>query len=327
VTALSNDAIRRLRDVVELPDLSNTRYEPVEFVARGGMGVVFRARDRELNREVALKVLSTVHLSDDARARMLREARVLARLEHPGIVPVHDVGTLPDGRVFYTMKLVRGSRLDDYARTHRDLNDLLRVFLRVCEAVAFAHAEGVVHRDLKPGNIMVGAFGEVLVMDWGVAKILGAADGAESAPGAAEKPAARGAGESTATGSVLGTPGYMAPEQERGETALVDRRSDVFALGALLRYLAESASGTAGVPRRLRAIHERASAPEAAERYQRVEALCEDMNRYMTGLSVSAYREPWYERAARLARRHRTAIVLVLTYLLMRILVFLADRF
>lgn len=327
MTRLSGDAIRRLQGVVELPDLSGTRYEPIEFVARGGMGVVFRVRDRDLDRDVALKVLSTVQMNEDARARMLTEARVLARLEHPGIVPVHDVGALPDGRVFYTMKFVRGSRLDEYAAARRDLNDLLRVFLRICEAVAFAHAEGVVHRDLKPGNIMVGAFGEVLVMDWGVAKILGT--GGEAAPAPPVRPVdpPDGTPETTATGSILGTPGYMAPEQARGEPALVDARSDVFALGALLRLLAESAAGAErGVPRRLRAIHARAAAAEPAGRYASVEALADDVIRYMTGRSVNAYREPWFERAARLAGRHRTAIALVLMYLLMRILVFLADR-
>jgi len=134
---------------------------------------VYAADDRELQRRVALKVLAAPRITEEARERMLREARILARLEHPGIVPVHDILSLPDGRVAYAMKLVQGERLDAHARRLRGLRERLRIFERICEAVAFAHAQGVIHRDLKPGNIMVGSFGEVLVLDWGVAKILG----------------------------------------------------------------------------------------------------------------------------------------------------------
>lgn len=153
------------------PDLTATRYEIVEAIGRGGMGTVYRARDRELQREVALKVLQTAAASERAAERLLHEARILASLEHPGIVPVHDVGTVSDGRVFYVMKLVRGQRLDAHVRDLDTVAARLRIFDRICDAVAFAHAHGVIHRDLKPQNIMIGAFGEVLVLDWGVARL------------------------------------------------------------------------------------------------------------------------------------------------------------
>ena len=170
MTWISDGAVSRLRAIAEEPDFRGTRYTIVRELARGGMGVVYEAEDAELQRRVAIKVVATELAVDDAAERMRREARVIAKLEHPGIVPLHDVGALPDGRIFYAMKLVRGHRLDErpLART-----EALRLFLRLCEAVAFAHANGVVHCDLKPANVMVGAFGEVLVMDWGVARAIG----------------------------------------------------------------------------------------------------------------------------------------------------------
>ena len=170
MTWLSDATVDRLRAAQDWPDLTNTRYEALDVLGRGGMGTVYRARDRELQREVALKVMSPTETGTGAAARLRQEARVLARLEHPGLVPVHDMGTLPDGRLFYVMRLVLGRRLDAHARQERSLPALLRLFERVCEAVAFAHAQGVLHRDLKPANVMVGPFGEVLVLDWGLAK-------------------------------------------------------------------------------------------------------------------------------------------------------------
>ncbi|MCI0452346.1 MAG: serine/threonine protein kinase [Candidatus Latescibacteria bacterium] len=330
MSPLGPGAIARLREAVEFPDLAGTKYDAVEAVGRGGMGTVFRVHDRELARDVALKVLSAREVSEEARARMLDEARILARLEHPGIVPVHDVGVLPDGRVFYTMKLVRGNRLDEYARATHDIADLLRVFVRACEAVAFAHSEGVVHRDVKPSNVMVGAFGEVLVLDWGVAKLLdrNSATQATTAdtvePSTPATPPPRRSAD-TATGAVLGTPGFMAPEQARGESARVDPRSDVYALGAMLRQVLE-ASRAAPVPRRLRAICDRATAAEPAARYPDVASLSRDVERFATGQAVSAYEERWTERARRLASRHRVAITLIAAYILMRVLIFLLDR-
>ena len=169
---LSDRTLGHLRDVADLPDLNGTRYELIAPLGRGGMGRVYRVRDRELDREVALKVLS----GPVARAsveRLQTEARVLARLEHPGIVPIHDAGVLPDGRAFYVMTLVRGSRLDELVPSLTSLPERLRLLVRVSDAVAFAHAHGIVHRDLSPSNIMIGPFGQVLVMDWGTAKVTG----------------------------------------------------------------------------------------------------------------------------------------------------------
>ena len=218
MTALSDAVVARLRDLVERPDVAATRYEILERIGEGGMGVVYLARDRELGREVALKVLRTPDPSPDERDRILREARILASLEHPGIAPVHDVGLLPDGRVFYVMKCVRGERLDGLVRNVRSRAELLRVFRQVCDAVAFAHAAGVIHRDLKPQNVMLGAFGEVLVLDWGVAKLRGRSG--KPAPASTVRPPDDD--ENTAPGAVMGTPGYMAPEQLAGEQEAED---------------------------------------------------------------------------------------------------------
>jgi len=173
VSGLSDAALRRLRDAADAPDLTGTKYEIVDRIGQGGMGTVYRARDRELHRDVALKVIRLPEASPDIAGRMLREAHTLAQLEHPGIVPIHDVGTLSDGRTFYAMKLVRGAPLD--ALPPDPPAERFRIIERLCEAVAFAHAHGVIHRDLKPQNVMVGPFGEVLVMDWGVAKLTGQA--------------------------------------------------------------------------------------------------------------------------------------------------------
>jgi len=332
---LSDAALDHLREATDQPDLAGTPYEIVETLGRGGMGTVYLARDQDLDREVALKV---VHGGSGLAERTVREARILARLEHPGIVPVHDVGTLPDGRVFYVMKRVRGRRLDELAPT-LDLAERLRVFGRICEAVSFAHAHGVIHRDLKPENIMAGPFGEVLVMDWGVAKGLcqetetnrhpegeprereGSGRADLSVPQilqVAEAPIRMTSGPfSTAHGTILGTPGYMAPEQARGEVASIDGRTDVWALGAILGFLL---AGEERVARPLAAIRGRAMADAPADRYQTVEELAADLSSYSSGLAVRAYRENLVERTVRFARRYRVPILLILTYLLMRAL-------
>lgn len=317
---LSDKAIERLREQAEVPDLAGTRYRLLGEVARGGMGIVYAAVDEQLHRKVALKVLDTLGEEPELADRLMREARVLARLEHPGIVPVHEVGMLADGRVFYAMKFVEGQRLDQYLESVASVPDCLRLFLRICDAVAFAHTRGVLHRDLKPANVMVGPFGEVLVMDWGLAKILATAR--ESDADARETPGANhdngnGASVVTGHGRVMGTPGYMSPEQARGEVEGLDARSDIFSLGALLRFVAEQKSGR--MERALEAICDKACAPEREERYATVPELATDVSRYFDGLAVEAYRENILERVGRFYRRYRFFILLLATYLLVRV--------
>jgi serine/threonine-protein kinase len=220
------------------------RYELGEAVGRGGMGAVYRARDPELNRDLAVKVLLERHRGDDRlRRRFLEEAQIAGQLQHPGVAPVHEVGTLPDGRPFIAMKLVKGRTLAELLAERptpaHDLPHFLAVFEQVCQTIAYAHNKGVVHRDLKPQNVMVGAFGEVQVMDWGLAKVLGDPASREC-PRPEEGPAAslvetgtvRGAGEETQ--GALGTLAYMPPEQAAGLAGAVGPHSDVFGLGAVL---------------------------------------------------------------------------------------------
>jgi len=320
--SLSDAALARLAEAVEAPELEGTKYELRGRVGRGGMGTVWRAFDRELGREVALKVMNGPDPRPGGEARLRTEAQVLARLEHPGLVPVHDLGTLPDGRLFYAMKLVRGRRLDEHVREMPSRAARLRVFERICDAVAFAHAHGVIHRDLKPQNVMVGPFGEVLVLDWGVAKVLADPEAAAAPP--IEPPARPAvdvdAATLTAAGTVLGTPGYMAPEQARGETA-VGVAADVYALGALISFLAGD-----DPPRALAAMVARARAPRPADRYPSVATLQEDVSRFLSDLPVSAYAERPLEQARRLAGKYRTPLVLVLAYLVMRALLAVVAR-
>ncbi len=339
--SLSDKAIERLRTGADEPDLAGTRYRLLERVARGGMGVVYAAKDEKLERRVALKVLDVPGTDGDLANRLMREARVLARLEHPGIVPVHDVGTLADGRVFYTMKFVEGQRLDKFIEGVESVQDRLRLFLRICEAVAFAHARGVLHRDLKPANIMVGPFGEVLVMDWGLAKILrGETRNADRStdPEATilEKPAQpSGVNDSTKSsvitghGTVMGTPGYMSPEQARGEIELLDTRSDIFSLGALLRFILTQKTPTGFAPRldrSLEAICAKATAEQRDSRYPAVQYLGQDVSRYLDGLAVGAHRESIFEKVARFYRRYRFFILLILAYLAMRVILLLVLK-
>jgi serine/threonine protein kinase len=291
MTSLSDAAVKHLRAMADLPDLSETKYRLGGPLGRGGMGTVYVAHDAELDRDVALKVVGPLGI------RLSDEAKILARLEHPGIVPVHDVGVLPDGRVFYAMKLVRGERLDAVFATSLTLLDRLRIFDRICDAVAFAHSQGVIHRDLKPANIMVGQFGEVLVLDWGVA----AFTRRETLP------------------AVVGTAGYMSPEQSRGETA--DERSDIHALGVILEQLLPTPA-----PKSLRAVCAKASAEHPSARYQQVGELAEDLRRYREGLPLSAYRETLIERAARVAAKYQLPIALIAAYVLMRAVLLLFAR-
>jgi len=344
---LSDRVIGRLRASATAPDLTGTRYRLLEPVGRGGMGAVYLAEDTQLGRRVALKVLDLPDPGGALARRLMQEARVLARLEHPGIVPVHDVGTLADGRVFYTMKYVQGRRLDEHRAQVPALPDRLRIFQRICEAVAFAHAHGVLHRDLKPENVMGGPFGEVLVMDWGVAKILDDPAGTrETIIAAAQRPVQEVPGE-TAHGAVLGTPGYMAPEQARGDVERLDERADVYALGGILHFLLTGrgpdkvilpmppsqriqfsrVSYVPGekLPRALAAIRDKAMAHEPADRYASAEELAADVTRYLYGEAVLAYPENLFEKLERLWPRISFWVVLALTYLVIRALILILQ--
>jgi serine/threonine protein kinase len=339
---LSDKALDRLRDTANLPDLVGTRYSLLNRVARGGMGVIYAAQDQTLNRRVALKVLDAPERGGELARRLVREAQVLASLEHPGIVPVHDVGTLQDGRVFYTMKFVEGQRLDKHIQAVASVPDRLRLFLRICDAIAFAHARGVLHRDLKPANIMIGPFGEVLVLDWGLAKILhqpsegfGANDSATANLHAPATPTKEGDttehSAATGQGAILGTPGYMSPEQSRGENDRLDERSDIYSLGALLRFLLTEApphSPSASTPmeKSLAAVCAKALAAAPEGRYTTVTEFAADVSRYLDGQPVTARQDTPLDKAARFYRRHNVAILLIAAYLLVRVALVLFSR-
>jgi len=299
---LSDSVVRHLRAVVDLPDLSGTRYELEGEIGRGGLGVVYAAVDRQLGRRVAIKVLDGEE-----------EARVIAGLEHPAIVPVYDAGVLPDGRAYYAMKLVSGERLDRYLRAQPQagrqgapaaaarstgaaapsihpagevsLSERLRLLQRVGEAVAFAHTRGVLHRDLKPQNVMVGSFGEVYVMDWGVE-------------------------------GVAGTPQFRAPEQAAAGAAL-DQRADVYALGALLQFLLP-----AGAPHPLRAIAAKAMAADPGGRYTDVPALLLDLQRFQDGLAVAACPDTWWQQTRRFAVRNQVLLLLLAAFVVVKFFLF-----
>jgi tetratricopeptide (TPR) repeat protein/tRNA A-37 threonylcarbamoyl transferase component Bud32 len=320
---------------------SGGRYRVLRPHARGGLGAVFVALDAELNREVALKQLLD-HRADDpaSRARFLREARITGGLEHPGIVPIYGLGSYDDGRPFYAMRFVRGDSLkeaidrfhtdeglkSDPGRRSLEWRQLLRRFLDVCNATDYAHSRGVLHRDIKPDNVIVGRHGETLVIDWGLAKPVGRHD-RESDPGDRTLgPSSSGA--ATLPGSVLGTPAYMSPEQAAGDFDRLGPRSDVYSLGATLYCLLTGRPPFEGddVDEVLRAVQAgdfpRPRTPDPAleavcckamarapeDRYTTPKALADDVERWLADEPVTAWREPWLRRARRWARRHRTAV-------------------
>jgi serine/threonine-protein kinase len=220
------------------------RCELLAEIGRGGMGAVLAGRDPALDRTLAVKVLLPGRAGDaDLERRFLAEAQICGRLQHPGVVPVYDMGRLEDGRPYFTMKLVKGRTLAELLAARKspadDLPRWVGVFEQVCQTMAYAHSRGVLHRDLKPANVMVGEFGEVQVMDWGLAKVLTTGAPPEAAPVAAPPPstiytARTGDDDQSRDGTILGTPAYMPPEQARGEIDVLDARADVFGLGAVL---------------------------------------------------------------------------------------------
>jgi serine/threonine protein kinase len=322
-------------------EFAGLRYQPLRFHAQGGLGVVFVARDTEVGREVALKRIreQRQHQSQD-RERFPREAEITGRLEHPGIVPVYGMGHDTSGHPYYTMRLVEGRTLAEAIEAfHQDgpkallpavrnpgLRALLNRFVAVCHTIGYAHSRGVIHRDLKPGNILLGDYGETLVIDWGLAR---QTDGLEKAGGPEERRRSPDASSGTRTGKEMGTRGFMSPEQARGDWVNVGPASDVFSLGATLYAiltgrapsgdrsgLADAAAGKCARPRQvsravppaLEAVCLKALAVGPEERYTRALELAADVQRWLDDEPVQAYREPFPQRLSRWGRRHRTLV-------------------
>lgn len=327
---------------------SSTRFRVLRPHARGGLGQVSVARDEELNREVALKEIQPRFAADpDSRQRFLVEAEVTGRLEHPSIVPVYSLGQFDDGRPFYVMRFIRGDSLKEAiadlhnpahaGRSDRqwqyELRKLLGRLVDVCNAIEYAHSRGILHRDLKPGNIMLGKYGETLVVDWGVAKAL---HQTESEGGVSEghlTPMSGDSSSATLMGSVVGTPSFMSPEQAEGRVDVLGPQTDVYSLGATLYCLLTKQppiqSGqreetlskvrrgefpapravNPRVPRPLEAICLKAMALDQANRYGTPLALAEDLERWLADEPVSVYRDPWIDRGLRAIRRHKSAFV------------------
>jgi eukaryotic-like serine/threonine-protein kinase len=327
------------------------RFQVVWAHAKGGLGEVFLAQDTELNRRVALKEIQAKHANDPvSRRRFLAEAEITGNLEHPGVVPVYGLGTYPDGRPFYAMRFIKGEDLASAIRkfhsvsapafTGLEFRRLLRKLIDVCHTVAYAHSRGVLHRDLKPGNVMIGPFGETLVMDWGVAKLIGGSEGGEilareqlfteSDEAGGGLDAAKGA--ATLTGYAVGTPAYMSPEQAAGRLDALGPASDVYSLGATLYVMLTGRAPFQGtvndvlamvragkfvaarrhkpqVPEALDAICRCAMALCPGERYQSAMSLAADIERWLADEPVTAWREPWPDQTRRWVRRHQPLVV------------------
>jgi serine/threonine protein kinase len=284
------------------PTWSEERYTVQEMLGKGGMGTVHRVYDQVLNRTVALKRIRLEAQHPDTTARFLREAHITARLRHPGVVAVHELGHMPDGTPYFTMNEIRGRTLGEILRLPPDqrweLRRLVNVFLHACQTMGYAHEQGVVHRDLKPNNIMLGPHGEVLVVDWGLAKRLGSDDTPHEAVLSPAPDAF-----ATLMGSLSGTPAYMSPEQARGQTDQIGPHTDVYSLGATLwqilagrpphtgpvkKVLMEVASGhVAPLPKSvdkiLAQICTRAMAPNPSGRYPNGYALATAVQAWLDG--------------------------------------------
>jgi serine/threonine protein kinase/tetratricopeptide (TPR) repeat protein len=326
------------------------RFRILRPHAKGGLGEVFVAHDEELHREVALKEIQERQADNlESRSRFLVEAEITGGLEHPGIVPVYGLGAYADGRPYYAMRFIRGDSLKDaIERFHKAdaagmdagqrtlaLRSLLGRFVDVCDAISYAHSRGVLHRDLKPGNIMLGKYGETLVVDWGLAKPMGQPlePTVRTEPGEGSLiPHSIGASSQTVMGSALGTPQYMSPEQAAGRHDQLGPASDVYSLGATLYCLltgqapfSEKDVGTVlqkvqrgdfprprevkqNVPLPLEAICRKAMALLPANRYAAPRNLADDIEHWLADEPVSAWPEPWTAKARRWIGRHRTLV-------------------
>jgi serine/threonine-protein kinase len=329
------------------PTTAGLRFRIVRPHARGSLGAVFVAHDQELDRQVALKEIQQRHADDPgSRARFLLEAEITGGLEHPGIVPVYGLGHYPDGRPFYAMRFIKGDSLQEaIQRFHRGddtgrdpgeralaLRQLLGRFVDVCNAVAYAHSRGVLHRDLKPGNIMLGKYGETLVVDWGLAKAVGRTEPDADGQEAALRPRSGSGVTATQAGAVVGTPAYMSPEQAAGRLDRLGPASDIYGLGATLYTLLTGRAPVRGkhagevlekvrrgevvplrrlradIPAALEAICLRAMALKPKNRYATALDLAADVEHWLADEPVAAYPEPWTTRARRWARRHRPLV-------------------
>jgi tetratricopeptide (TPR) repeat protein len=319
---------------------SRERYTLTRLHARGGLGQVWLAKDADLGRDVALKELRPERSGDPAVwARFMEEAMITGQLEHPNIVPVHELIRPAEGRApFYTMRFVRGRTLAEAARAYHearragqagtlDAVALLNAFVGVCNAVAYAHSRGVIHRDLKPSNVVLGDYGEVVVLDWGLAKLVGGPEGTSASALRVGHESGRG---ETIAGQVLGTPAYMAPEQAEGRLDAIERRADVYGLGAILYEILAGRPPFVGsdttellrqvvhepperpraanpdAPKPLEAVCLKALAKDPAARYDSAMELAEEVRHHLADEPVRAYREPLARRLGRLARRNRT---------------------
>ncbi len=312
------------------------RFSLVGKLGEGSQGIVYRVNDRDCHREVACKVLSYATTDPEEISRFIHEAQVTAQLEHPGIVPIHDLGELRDGTVFYTMKRIDGKSLAELLEKSGGIPEhhyeLVQILLRICETLSFAHSRGVVHRDLKPRNIMVGPFGEVLVLDWGLAKVINCPDVARPMSSMRTFPEADA--YRTLNGTAVGTPAYMSPEQAMGEVDTLDRRCDIYSLGVILyeilagespyvrgearKVMHQVSHGMwtklgqrpkgAKLPRALIAIVHRAMAFERSDRYQLVEDFAHDLRTFLAGGAISAYQETTLEKLGRVFSHHRRQV-------------------